>query len=83
MALIDCPECGHRVSDKAASCPSCGVGIRRFIEADSSDDQATTIRQIIDKLQNHSVGTVLIAVFGVSVLMALFIFVVVMWMIRS
>jgi hypothetical protein len=23
MALIECPECGHKVSDKAASCPEC------------------------------------------------------------
>jgi hypothetical protein len=25
MALIDCPECGHRVSDVAETCPWCGV----------------------------------------------------------
>ncbi len=25
MALIDCPECGHEVSDKADACPSCGL----------------------------------------------------------
>jgi zinc-ribbon domain len=24
MALIECPECGRPVSDKAAACPSCG-----------------------------------------------------------
>ncbi len=24
MALIACVECGHRVSDQAARCPSCG-----------------------------------------------------------
>src|SRR5262245_22674447 len=24
MALISCSECGHKVSDKAAACPSCG-----------------------------------------------------------
>lgn len=27
MALIQCPECGHSVSDKAISCPSCGYPI--------------------------------------------------------
>lgn len=27
MALINCPECGHQVSDKAATCPNCGVAI--------------------------------------------------------
>jgi hypothetical protein len=24
MPLINCPECGAQVSDKAVSCPSCG-----------------------------------------------------------
>ena len=24
MALINCPECGKEISDKAASCPHCG-----------------------------------------------------------
>ena len=24
MALISCSECGHKVSDKASACPSCG-----------------------------------------------------------
>ncbi|WP_200174978.1 zinc-ribbon domain-containing protein [Ectothiorhodospira shaposhnikovii] len=27
MALIDCPECGRQVSDKAPACPGCGVPI--------------------------------------------------------
>lgn len=24
MALIDCPECSHKISDQSTSCPSCG-----------------------------------------------------------
>ena len=27
MAIIKCPECGHPVSDKAPTCPNCGVEI--------------------------------------------------------
>ncbi|WP_462321298.1 zinc ribbon domain-containing protein [Halochromatium sp.] len=27
MALIDCPECGRQVSDRAPTCPQCGVPI--------------------------------------------------------
>ena len=32
MALIKCPECGAKISDKARSCPHCGVsfGKRKF-----------------------------------------------------
>jgi hypothetical protein len=25
MSLINCKECGHSISDKAKSCPSCGA----------------------------------------------------------
>ena len=25
MALIDCPECSNKISDKAAACPRCGI----------------------------------------------------------
>ena len=28
MALITCEECGDKVSDKASSCPHCGVPLR-------------------------------------------------------
>ncbi len=27
MALLDCPECAHKVSDRAFACPSCGYPI--------------------------------------------------------
>lgn len=27
MALIDCPDCGHRVSQLAPTCPNCGAPI--------------------------------------------------------
>lgn len=27
MALINCPECGKEISDKAVSCPNCGTPI--------------------------------------------------------
>ena len=28
MALINCPECGHQISDKAISCPQCGYPLK-------------------------------------------------------
>jgi len=33
MALISCPECEKEISDKAASCPSCGAPISNNSEA--------------------------------------------------
>lgn len=29
MALIKCPECGKEISDKAATCPNCGMPLRK------------------------------------------------------
>ena len=29
MALISCPECGKRISDKAYSCPECGYPLKK------------------------------------------------------
>lgn len=29
MSLIKCPECGKEISDKAATCPNCGMPLRR------------------------------------------------------
>lgn len=26
MALVDCPECGNEISDRAVMCPKCGFG---------------------------------------------------------
>jgi len=31
MALIDCPECGAEISEKAVICPKCGYPIQPFI----------------------------------------------------
>lgn len=38
MALINCPNCNHKVSDKASSCPKCGfllVNLKRCSECNS------------------------------------------------
>ncbi len=32
MALINCPECGIKLSSKAEACPQCGHPIRRRIK---------------------------------------------------
>ena len=29
MALISCPECGKQISDKAATCPHCGIEVQK------------------------------------------------------
>lgn len=49
MALIECPECGGQVSDRAPACPHCGVPIANSAStganptaAPSNTDQANT-----------------------------------------
>lgn len=32
MALIQCPECGSHISDKATACPHCGVPLVRVVQ---------------------------------------------------
>ena len=32
MALINCPECGKQISEKAAVCPHCGIGVQKALE---------------------------------------------------
>lgn len=34
MALLNCPECGKEISDKAESCPNCGYPINECINYD-------------------------------------------------
>ena len=28
MALIDCPECRHKISERASACPQCGYPLK-------------------------------------------------------
>lgn len=44
MALIACPDCGGRVSDRAAACPSCGFPVAAA--APQPPDSTTAARTI-------------------------------------
>lgn len=41
MTLINCPECGREVSDKAASCPQCGYPIANLSSGTAGSAQAS------------------------------------------
>ena len=39
MALIQCPECGQSVSDKAPRCPKCGYSIQEYLKEKEEADK--------------------------------------------
>lgn len=41
MALIKCPECGNRISDKAVKCPHCGLPAEHFSMSKSHSENTT------------------------------------------
>lgn len=46
MALIECKDYGHKVSDKAECCPNCGCPIEEIMSADASNN--TNVSQVYD-----------------------------------
>jgi hypothetical protein len=52
MALIECPECSHRVSDRALACPSCGypmeeaAGNRRRDPAEDAPASTSEVKPV-------------------------------------
>jgi hypothetical protein len=46
MAIIVCRECDHRVSDQAASCPSCGAPIAAGIDASQQQQRRIVVAVI-------------------------------------
>ena len=45
MALINCPECGKEISERASCCPNCGfpIGIAREQTTENTDSNYVTI----------------------------------------
>lgn len=39
MAIINCPGCGNKISDKAENCPKCGFAIQELKEATTNHSQ--------------------------------------------
>lgn len=53
MALIQCPECGREVSDKAKACPGCGYPIAElFVNVDAAKSDPAVDECKIENTQN-------------------------------
>lgn len=57
MALIKCPECGKKMSDKAEGCPHCGYSPKK-------DSSKTTLNNLKGKWDNKYLVIILIVLVG-------------------
>lgn len=60
MALIDCPQCKKKISDKAKECSHCGLKLSGL-----NEDEVASIKRIAnikqaERLMNHSMIAVLL-----------------------
>lgn len=51
MPLIDCPDCGSQVSDKADACPKCGYPVRRNLIKESARSVGNSAMEKMDDLK--------------------------------
>jgi hypothetical protein len=59
MALVNCSECNKEVSDKASSCPHCGVPIASVRETRAAGSPLTTVQETSKKLKLQKVVSIL------------------------
>jgi len=65
MAMIGCPECGRKVSNKAVNCPGCGVGITGAPESRGAGVQLLTIQETSKKFKLHSLLATIMIIIGI------------------
>ena len=64
MALIDCPSCNKKISDKADSCPHCGFALAEASSEDILRKQQLTKFKKLHSIQNQSMLAMLMFVAG-------------------
>ncbi len=57
MALLICPECGHKVSDKAEACPNCGWPV---ILNTKSEASITALTKVPPKINKKILGLIIV-----------------------
>ena len=71
MALIQCPECGKEISDKASTCPNCGCPIKvdkpatdnsSEIISNTNDNKAAEINQASSSKTNNKTPIIIVGV---------------------
>jgi len=64
MALVDCPACGKKISDKAATCQHCNFAIGHADPDDLARKSALNLYLKKQKIQNQSMLAMLLFVGG-------------------
>lgn len=64
MSLINCSECNHEVSDKAESCPKCGLPISNAKETLAAGTQINTIQETSKKFKMQTLISVSMIIIG-------------------
>lgn len=55
MALINCPECGKEISDKAPACIHCGFPIENVVVNNSMDDKVKIQDELLDNKNKSNI----------------------------
>lgn len=45
--LINCPECGKEISDKAESCPKCGYPLKASKDSDKGESKGDGKKKLL------------------------------------
>ena len=64
MALIDCPSCGKKISDKAEKCPHCDFPVKSASKEDILRKQDLKRYEKLRSLQNQSMLAILVFILG-------------------
>ena len=64
MALINCSECNHEVSDKAESCPKCGAPIATARETIAAGAKIRTVQETSKKFKLQTLISASLIIIG-------------------
>ena len=67
MALINCGECSHEVSDRAESCPKCAAPISGALDAVAAGTQVKTIEETSKKFKLQSLLSIFLMLLSILI----------------
>ena len=71
MAIIECPECGAQISDRAGNCPACGYPIASQVRRRGWDNdvQVVTIQRTRKRYKLMSLAGSVLMILGAFAMM--------------